>query len=375
MMKARRLTAALLAAALALGAGEAYAAGSAPILLNYKNLGLSEKAKVSAGVTWVPLKALAADMGYSVVWNPSAKMVVLTRPDRQITLTAGSQEAKVNGAAVKLAQPFRNDAGVLSVPLVGGAVLLGGKVWRDPASGNLNILDAPRYVTAAASGTVYWVSQQSGEVYVSSGGEPKLAGKLPVKASSYLHELEVQRLSGAANLLTLSDKHYAMFTNFSNVYQAVIQGGAITLQKDYHLSMPAYDLKLAVPSTQTFLRDGESVQYLGKDGAPGKSCDILALTGSTGQFTVEYAAPDALVVRLVDNAHLYVIDPSTDKAVNLTKELTEPEDWRDWEHSDGRDVYVLQRMLTLKKREGDVLTFTYGSFTNDTVWKVTYKLK
>ncbi|MBY9077864.1 copper amine oxidase N-terminal domain-containing protein [Paenibacillus sp. HN-1] len=374
-MNASKLTVGLLAAAIALGAGTAYGAGSAPILLNYKNLGLSEKAKVSAGVTWVPLKALAADMGYSVVWNPSAKMVVLTRPDRQITLTAGSQEAKVNGAAVKLAQPFRNDAGVLSVPLVGGVVLLGGKMWRDPASGNLNILDETRYVTAAASGAVYWVSQQSGEVYVSNGGAPKLAGKLPVKASSYMHGLEVQRLSGAANLLTLSDNHYAMFTNFSNVYQAVIQGGVITLQKDYHLSMPAYDWKPAVPSTQTFLRDGGSVQYLGKDGAPGKAYDILGLTGSTGQFTVEYAAPDALVVRLVDNAHLYLIDPSTDKTVNLTKELTEPEDWRDWEHSDGRDMYVQQRMLTLKKREGDVLTFTYGSFIKDTVRTVTYKLK
>lgn len=380
-MQARRLAAALLAAALGLGGTAAfgerpvYGAGAPAILLNYKNLDFAGKSAVSAGTTWVPLKALAREMGYSAVWNASSRVLVLTRPGRQITVTAGSGTAKVNGTAYALKAPVRLTKGVLRIPLVSGAELLGGKVWRDPSTGNLNITEEWRYVTAAVPGATYWVSQHTGEVYAAvASGEPKLLGRLPLSDPPYNHMLDIRTLTGGAHLLTLSDSHYAMFNEFSNVYQALIRNGEMVRQTDYHLALPSYNDAKPLPSTQLYMRDEDNVYYLGSDGSVTRTYDIKALTGSGDTFIVDYAAPDALVVRPADQAQLYLVYPSTGTAVNLTARLTAQEERKDWEQADARDPNVLERMLTLTKREGNKLTLTYLSLLHDASHTAVYTL-
>lgn len=375
-MRTGRLAAVVLAAALGWGASTAFGAEVSPILLNYKNLDLASKATVSAGTTWVPLKTFAMDMGYSVVWNQASKTAVLTRPGRQITVTAGSKVAKVNGTAFQLAKPVRIVAGTVYIPLVSGTGALGGRIGRDPDRGNVNIIDEARFVTAAVPDMTYWVSQHTGEVYItrSASGKPKLLGKLPLIESPYMHHLVIKTVAPGTHLFVLSDYHYAMFNNFSNVYQAVVRDGKIVKQMDFHLMAPAYSEDPKVSSTQLYIRDDDSVQYINGDGSFGRLYDIEALTGQGGKFTVEYAAPDALILRFIDTSHLYLIQNRTDAAVNLNKELVTPEDWKDWEKSDGQDPYVLARMLILTKRDGNRLTLTYRSLANDKSRTVMYSL-
>ncbi|MFD1776904.1 copper amine oxidase N-terminal domain-containing protein [Paenibacillus rhizophilus] len=375
-MRTSRLAAVVLAAALGWGASTAFGAEVSPILLNYKNLDLASKATVSAGTTWVPLKTLAIGMGYSVVWNQASKTAVLTRPGRQIAVTAGSKAARVNGTAFQLAKPVRIAAGTVQIPLVSGTGALGGKIAREPGSGSLSISDETRFTTAAVPDMTYWVSQHTGEVYASrsASGKPALLGKLPLIESPYMHNLEIKTVAGGTHLLVLSDNHYAMFNNFSNVYQALIRDGKIVKQMDFHLMAPAYSENPKVASTQLYMSGGDSVQYINGDGSLGKLYDIEALTGQSGAFTVEYAAPDTLIIRFVDTSHLYLIHTGTDAAVNLNKEVATPEDWKDWEKSDGRDPYVLARMLILTKRSGNHLTLTYRSLADDKSRTVTYSL-
>lgn len=177
-------------------------------------------------------------------------------------------------------------------------------------------------------------------------------------------------------MLQLTDNHYAMFNDFSNSYQVLVQAGTIIQQMDYHYMISAYPHAPQVPSTQVYMTDGKNVQYITNDGGLGKLFEMEKLTGATGDFIVEYAAEDVALVRLLDTTQLYIVYSSTGEIVNLSEQLITSEDRKEWDKvNDGRDQYILSRMLGMKSRKGNVLTFTYTPILEEKAKTVTYTLQ
>lgn len=375
-MKKWTLVLGLLAATFTLSVGTASAAQDSRILLNYSDTGLSSSKVIVEGTTMVPLKSLAAAMGYTLSWDQASKTAKLISPEREIGFITGSKSLKVNGAASALAKPPRIIKGGMYIPLVSGVVALGGKIVYDKGSSTLNIVDEPRYVTASAQGRTYWVSQKNGDLYyrASVTGKPQRMGSLPLKPSAYSYGLVITDAGKGTDLLLLSEKHYAMFNDFSNGYQALIHSGTILKQMDYHFSNSSYQHAPQLATTQLFMTDGLNVQYINGDGSLGKLYELEKITGLKDDFTVEYAAADVVLIRSLTTAHLYAVTTETGVGTNLSEKLISSEDWKEWKTADGTDPYVLPKMLVLTKRVGDVLTFTYTPLTTEKAKKVTYNL-
>lgn len=57
---------------------------------------------------------------------------------------------------------------------------------------------------------------------------------------------------------------------------------------------------------------------------------------------------------------------------NLSEQLISAGDRKEWDRADGSDDFYLTKMLVLKKREGNVMTFTYATLPDGKVKTVTY---
>ncbi|AIQ54947.1 copper amine oxidase N-terminal domain-containing protein [Paenibacillus sp. FSL R7-0331] len=373
-MRNWKLAAGILAAAIALSPGSAAAAADSTIMLNYKETSMGSSQVVTAGTTLVPLQQLALSMGYSLSWNQTAKSAKLIRPGREVTLTAGTVRATVDGTASSLTKAPRILKGKIYVPLVSAVSLLGGKTVYDKSAGSLNIVDELRYSVASSQGRTYWVSQKNGDVFysTSASGKPVLIGELPFADLVYTHSLEVKNVGKGTELLLLTDNHYAMFNDFSNSYQVLIQNGKILKQMEYHYIIRSYIKAPLLTTSQLYMTDGGSVQYINADGSPGKLFNLEAITGTQGQYTIEYAAQDIILARLITNTQLYAINTASGAVTNLSEQLISAGDRKEWDRADGSDDFYLTKMLVLKKREGNVMTFTYATLPDGKVKTVTY---
>ncbi len=351
-------------------------AGIAVKLLNYKETLLGSSQVVTGGTTLVPLQQLAQTMGYALSWNQSTKSAKLVRPDREVTVTAGVTTTTVNDKVVTLAKAPRVIKGKTYVPLVSAVSAMGGKTVYDKSSDSLNIVDELRYSVASAQGRLYWVSQKNGDVFysASSAGKPVLIGELPFADLPYTHALKIKNVGKGSDLLLLTDNHYAMFNDFSNGYQALIQGGRILKQMDYHYSGTSYVRAPLLKTTQIYMTDGGNIQYINSDGSLGKLFDLETITGTEGNFSVEYAAEDIILVRMMTNTRLYAIHTTSGLSTNLSEVLISTEDRKEWDRADGTDSFYLTKMLVLKKREGNVMTFTYATLPDGKVKSVTYNV-
>ncbi|MNB79011.1 hypothetical protein D3C75_257310 [compost metagenome] len=373
-MRNWKLAAGILAAAIALSPGSAAAAADSTIMLNYKETSMGSSQVVTAGTTLVPLQQLALSMGYSLSWNQTAKSAKLIRPGREVTLTAGTVSATVDGTASSLTKAPRILKGKIYVPLVSAVSLLGGKTVYDKSAGSLNIVDELRYSVASSQGRTYWVSQKNGDVFysTSASGKPVLIGELPFADLVYTHSLEVKNVGKGTELLLLTDNHYAMFNDFSNSYQVLIQNGTVLKQMEYHYIIRSYIKAPLLTTSQLYMTDGGSVQYINADGSPGKLFNLEAITGTQGQYTIEYAAQDIILARLITNTQLYAINTASGAVTNLSEQLISAGDRKEWDRADGSDDFYLTKMLVLKKREGNVMTFTYATLPDGKVKTVTY---
>lgn len=73
--------------------------------------------KVEDGRTLVPVRALTEAMGADVKWDANAKTATITKGEKTIKLTAGSNQASVDGKLITLDVPAKIDEGRVLVPL------------------------------------------------------------------------------------------------------------------------------------------------------------------------------------------------------------------------------------------------------------------
>jgi len=368
----------LAALTLSTGYGSVSAQAESRIQFNYKEIGISSKQVISENTTFVPLKSLADAMGYTLSWDQKSKIAKLVRPEREVTFTAGTVKSKVDETVVTLTKSPRIIKGSVYVPLVSAVSALGGKAGLNKTDGVIQIIDEARLVSASVDGRSYWISQKNGDLYyrATSAGKPVIIGQLPFKESAYNYAFEIKKMGNGTDLLQLTDNHYAMFTDFNSSYQVLVKAGTILKQMDYHYNNSAYIHAPQVPSPQVYMTDGKNVQYITKDGGLGKLFEMEKLTGATGDFIVEYAAEDVVLVRLLDTTHLYLVYSNTGEIINLYEKLITSEDRKEWDRvNDGRDPYVLTRMLVLKSRQGNVMTFTYTPILEEKAKTVTFTLQ
>lgn len=360
----------------ALSTGTVHAAKESGILLNDKSTTMGSSQIIVKGATWVPLKELAGSMGYALSWNQKTRAAVLIRPGREVILKANSKTVSTNNTPLMLAEAPNILGGKLYVHLVSAVSAMGGKTWTDKSTGNIMLIDEPRFTSASIQGRTYWVSQKSGEILLrsSSDGKPESIGTFQLGESPYSHWLQIKSAGKGSDLLVLIDKHYAMFNDFSNGYQALIQNGKIVKQMDYHYTIPAYPHPAELLSEQLYMTDGRNVQYINTDGSLGKLFELEKGSGRTGDFTVEYASMDVVLVRDLKHAGLFAIHTFSGEFTNLSEELIRSEDRKEWDTADGSDPYVVTKMLALKKREGNVMTFTYTALPNGKVKTVVYTI-
>ncbi|MNI38008.1 hypothetical protein D3C73_921300 [compost metagenome] len=143
---------------------------------------------------------------------------------------------------------------------------------------------------------------------------------------------------------------------------------------DYHYNNFSYTKAPQLQTTQLYITDGASVQYIGADGGLGKLYDLAAIIGTEGNYVVEYAAEDIFLVRPMMGTRLYAIHTSSGTSTNLSDELISSEDRKEWDRADGTDPYALTKMLVLTKREGSTMTFTYAALLDGTVKTVKYTI-
>ncbi|MEC0167002.1 copper amine oxidase N-terminal domain-containing protein [Paenibacillus graminis] len=375
-MKKWKLSLAVFAAIwLALSAGTVHARENG-IVLNDKHTPMGSSQIIVAGATWVPLKELADSMGYALSWNQKTATAKLVRPGSEVIFTAKSKMVKMNDSTATIAKAPNILKGKVYVPLVSSVSILGGKTWTDKSSGNIMLADEPRFTLSAIQGRTYWVSQKSGEIFLSasSGSKPESIGKFPLGETPYSFWLQIKSAGNGSDLLLLIDKHYAMFNDFSNGYQALIKNGKVLKQMDYHYIIVTYPHAAEIPTKQLYMTDGKNVQYINADGSLGKLFELEKTTGRTGDFTVEYAAEDIALVRNLEHTELFAVHTRSGETTNLSAKLISSADRKDWDTADGRDTYVVTKMLVLKKREGNVLTFNYTGMMDGKVHQVVYTI-
>lgn len=363
---------------LSTGFGSVFAQAESQIQFNFKEIGISSKQVITENTTFVPLKSLADAMGYTLSWDQQTKTAKLVRPEREVIFTTGTVKSKVNEAVVNLTKSPRIIKGSVYVPLVSAVSALGGKTGLNKTDGVIQIVDEARLVSASVDGRSYWISQKNGDLYyrATSAGKPVIIGQLPFKESAYNYAFEVKKIVNGTDLLQLTDNHYAMFTDFNSSYQVLVKAGTILKQMNYQYMNAAYPHAPQVPSTQLYMTDGKNVQYITKDGDLGKLFEMEKLTGATGDFIVEYVSEDVALIRLLDKTHLYLVYSSSGEIINLSEQLITSEDRKEWDRvNDGRDPYVLTRMLVLKGRKGNVLTFTYTPILEEKAKTVTFTLQ
>lgn len=368
----------LAALTLSMGYGSVSAQAESQIQFNYKEIGISSKQVIAENTTFVPLKSLADAMGYTLSWDQPSKTARLVRPEREIVCTVGSFTSKVNEGVVGLTKSPRIIKGSVYVPLISAVSVLGGKAGLNKTDGVIQIVDEAKLVSASVDGRSYWISQKNGNLYyrATSAGKPVIIGQLPFKESDYNYAFEIKKIGNGTDLLQLTDNHYAMFTDFNSSYQVLVKAGNILKQMDFHYNNSAYIHAPQVPSTQFYMTDGKNVQFITKNGDLGKLFEMEKLTGTTGDFIVEYASEDVALIRLLDTTHLYLVYSSTGEIISLYEKLITSEDRKEWDRvNDGRDPYVLTRMLVLKSRKGDVLTFTYTPILEEKAKTVTFTLQ
>ncbi|KWX86986.1 hypothetical protein AMQ83_15720, partial [Paenibacillus riograndensis] len=196
----------------------------------------------------------------------------------------------------------------------------------------------------------------------------------PLGETPYSLWLQIKSAGNSSDLLLFIDKHYAKFNDVSNGDQALIKNGKVLKQMDYHYTIVSYPHAAEIPTKQLYMTDGKNVQYINADGSLGKLFELEKSTGRSGDFTVEYAAEDIALVRNLEHTELFAVNTRSGETTNLSAKLISSADRKDWDTADGRDTYVVTKMLVLKKREGNVMTFTYASLADGKVKTVEYTI-
>jgi hypothetical protein len=95
--------------------------------------------RVEAGLPIAPFRQIFEHTGGQVMWVPQTRVVRAVNADREVVITVGAKQARVNGESVSMARPAFIERGRTIVPLSFVGKALDVNVKYDPATGRLQI--------------------------------------------------------------------------------------------------------------------------------------------------------------------------------------------------------------------------------------------
>ncbi|MEC0238839.1 copper amine oxidase N-terminal domain-containing protein [Paenibacillus dokdonensis] len=343
-------------------------ASSAPekvnVQLTFNSTGLmtsSQDAIIKNGVSYLSSSLLTNYAKLEMRWDQSGNRVEFTGFDKRLAIRVGSHTGLLDGKTVELgAAPFLfKDELYLPAKFVVTA-LQGGAVHWESKTRTIQADHLHRYpgMSENFEGTLYSLSYDTGDLFVSSGKENKrkvanLGTGLDIVHFKFEHTsqglviLRVFNVYGEPHLYT--DDFILLLKNGSVFRQANI---------GFHNTFgePALwaDGKL-------LLNDGHTLRII-EDGT-GKVLETVhlsSLMGTSGDNMVSYNVeawyPDIALIRPTDTGFLTLVDRSTGNQTLLYKELFK---WNEQQQDEVNDPMFPGDHVYFTGRSGDKLNFNH----------------
>lgn len=315
--------------------------------------------QVKNGVTYMPASMVSA-AGIEMKWEASGKRAVFSGWEKSFTVQLGSRTGVLDGKKTDIGgTPYMyNKELYVPVKFIVSA-LEGGPVQWDSRKNIIqaNDLHIYRGYSKSFGGSVYSVSLDSGELYISSGQQAKR--KLASLGSGLdVVDFSFEKTPAGLTVLRVSN-NYGEPHIHQEYYTFILKNGMILRQShtDFHttFSEPALwsDGKLVLNDGQTLrlIEDGS--------GAVSETIHLPRLMGNTVTknvyYNVEAVYSDILLVRPGDTAFLTLVNRSTGAQTLLYKELVDADRQRVLEQT---DAMFPGDYIRLTGRSGNTLTFT-----------------
>ncbi|MHA6529685.1 stalk domain-containing protein [Paenibacillus sp. BAC0078] len=315
--------------------------------------------QVKNGIAYMPASMVSA-AGIEIKWEASGKRAVFSGWEKSFTVQLGSRTGVLDGKKIDIGGiPYMyNKELYVPVKFIVSA-LEGGPVRWDTKKNIIqaNRLHIYRGYSESFGGSVYSVSLDSGELYISSGKNVKR--KLASLGSGLdVVDFTFEQTPGGLTVLRVGN-NYGEPHIYNGYYTFILKNGMIIRQShtDFHttFSEPALwsDGKLVLNDGQTLrlIEDGS--------GAVSETINLTRLMGSTVTknvyYNVEAVYSDILLVRPGDTAFLTLVNRSTGARTLLYKELVDADRQRVLEQTDGM---FPGDYIRLTGRSGNTLTFT-----------------
>jgi hypothetical protein len=109
------------------------------VAFNGQRIAFDVQPRVEAGLPIAPFRQIFEHTGGQVMWVPQTRVVRAVNADREVVITVGAKQARVNGESVSMARPAFIERGRTIVPLSFVGKALDVNVKYDPATGRLQI--------------------------------------------------------------------------------------------------------------------------------------------------------------------------------------------------------------------------------------------
>jgi len=343
------------------------------ITLNSKAINLSQDVIIMNSRAYIPLRTLSENMGFFVDYDNNSKSVKLIRPDTNILLSLTNSHVVINGKTISNSEVPFVKKGVTYVPLRFIIENMGAAIKWDASTHVISITDK-RFAIVSNNVDTYWVSFDTGNVYFMKN---RVVQQLKDANVSPLSEgkLSLNHFKNNQVLLTVTEEYGANLLNFYNRYQFFIQDQSI-MKQTYFTYTGMYittQFQKAPPSNQPFLSDGNTLYLIDALGNISKQYPLDELTGTDGQFIIEYLTSEYILLRPVGSLQLICITLQNGKATMLYKKLFMEQESEFMDSAVPGDSVYLSYLLKFDKQEADTLFLHYTSPVTDKVKNVTYK--
>lgn len=294
------------------------------VALDGKILKFDTPPVIESGTTLVPLRQIFESLGASVSWNDAAGQITAQRDLTSITLTVGSNEARVDNKKVSLLVPPKIIDGRTLVPLRFISESLGATVLWDQVQEIAVIKSAKpltveektpvgklakvHFINLGSADAVYISLPDKTDILIDSGKDGQFR-ELPQKVVSYLQDQGVDDIDVLVVSAPLKDYLGYMDKVFSNfTVEKVIESGKDNPIQEY-IDFKFYSLK----STSVATANRQHFDF------SGITFDILSTPGHWDDIR-----DDSVVAKLTYNdvSFLFTGAASVKKSQNLSGDVS-----------------------------------------------------
>lgn len=328
------------------------------------------------GVLFVPIKELSEYVDLHITLTPNKKYVYINSPLESVRIAPGKPKA-INsvGTVIALEASPIVKHGVTYVPSSLLEKSFGMKVkWDGKSSISLQV--SKQYVSNSIGGMVFWLSRDNGKLLTGQAGSvPKSAGKVEIENIDWI-SIQPRKINPSTFVVDVTNWHGEPHIHENRV-RALINNGNIVKQGATNFSnFAGMNTK---PNVNGFkgniaIMNGSTLQLVHPTGKVVKTYNLEAITGEKDDFVVEAIENDFLLVRPYIESTLYIVHPTSKKAVLIYPDLLDEKAKKLIEEYPPNEVGYVGDALTYNGYKNQKLTFTFSHPLLSSITKFTYKL-